>query len=781
MATEPTRVADAPPQSSSQILDFSHFQRAERVSLRNVSGVSTPITELLAQSSSDTEERNGQKRRSKKLPSEESAPKRKKAKLNNSTSSTRANSQKSRAIVQHEASPQNGVPDTNFSTPIIFELQTTRCMNAKVPPNLPKCHGCVRRGAGDLCRFQNLRSFCRDPELGTCHMWGFAHFNHPRNSATTENHSLTFPSAWNEEPTPYHVTRIKSSIVQTLLPTLRQELEIFNNCQGKLSYLPREKDSRATCDYCLTSIFATSWLCRNCGRESCHDCVHTLEPTSNDGRPTRLQCFKSRNHTSSDHILVTRFQQNELQDAIAEMEGIINNPVPISHSTRSESSAFPGVAGPIGEPISNPGYGLHTLNQPNGFQDVIMDVEMMVANPSPNSYSIHPNSSPRVGALDEPLLNPSSSDLNLHAPKFSFAELTEEVFSPLWARAIPIHVTDVQLDLPWGPKHLTDKYGDQPCAIYDCQTEKSRASTVGGFFKLFTRPAQLDGRRQKESLKLKDWPPTTEFRKAFEAEYLDFVKHVPMPDYVRPDGRMNVASMFPEECVKPDLGPKMYNAQANFITAGSKGTTRLHMDMADALNIMPWAGNDPQDPSKPGCAVWDLFRPEDSDAIRDFIGEHILPPELKRKDPGFDPIHNQTVYLDASLLEKLKIEKGVKSYRIYQYANEAVFIPAGCAHQVCNLANCIKVAVDFVSPQNIMRCAKLTTEFRNLNMKLAWKEDVLQLKNMMWFSWLCCKHLESKWAAEKEGDPTVNHNGSPRSVSSGSETVASLNSYPSTS
>ena len=55
--------------------------------------------------------------------------------------------------------------------------------------------------------------------------------------------------------------------------------------------------------------------------------------------------------------------------------------------------------------------------------------------------------------------------------------------------------------------------------------------------------------------------------------------------------------------------------------------------------------------------------------------------------------------------------------------------------QVCNLAGCIKIACDFVSPDNIGRCETLTSEFREQNQPTAW-EDVLQLCTMMWFAWL---------------------------------------------
>ena len=118
----------------------------------------------------------------------------------------------------------------------------------------------------------------------------------------------------------------------------------------------------------------------------------------------------------------------------------------------------------------------------------------------------------------------------------------------------------------------------------------------------------------------------------------------------------------------------MYNAMASFESQESKGSTRLHMDMADAINIMLFAANTPD--GRPGCAAWDLFRSEDSPKLRKF---------LRRKFKGQytnDPIHSQQFYLDTRLRRELWEEFGVMSYRIYQKPGDAVFIPAGCAHQV---------------------------------------------------------------------------------------------------
>lgn len=196
----------------------------------------------------------------------------------------------------------------------------------------------------------------------------------------------------------------------------------------------------------------------------------------------------------------------------------------------------------------------------------------------------------------------------------------------------------------------------------------------------------------------------------------------------------------------------MYNAFASKDEPGSKGSTRLHMDMADAVNIMLHAEQTPD--GAPGSAAWDIFRAEDSPLIRQFLRKH-----FKGKFQN-DPIHAQLFYLDALLRQQLFDEFGVKSYRMYQRPGEAVFIPAGCAHQVLNLADCVKVACDFVSPDNIERCERLTEEFRDQNQSMAWKEDVLQLRTMMWYAWLSCrKQLQQnkeKWGIGDEREETAN-------------------------
>lgn len=71
-------------------------------------------------------------------------------------------------------------------------------------------------------------------------------------------------------------------------------------------------------------------------------------------------------------------------------------------------------------------------------------------------------------------------------------------------------------------------------------------------------------------------------------------------------------------------------------------------------------------------------------------------------------------------------------YAIVQCLGDAVFVPAGAPHQVRNLHNCIKVAEDFVSPENVSHCFHLTQEFRALSDTHTNHEDKLQIKNIIY-------------------------------------------------
>ncbi|KAF4574934.1 hypothetical protein EYR36_006286 [Pleurotus pulmonarius] len=471
---------------------------------------------------------------------------------------------------------------------------------------------------------------------------------------------------------------------------------------------------------CMTSIFSSTWMCRLCGREACEECYEQVKDLTMDrpgagqteiaalqarrekhahSNPFFLSCTRRNEHTSKEFSPVSRFCKEELAQAIAAMDTLVKEED--ANQAASGTDATTGAT--------------NVLDSAQGHQP-------------PNTT--HPNSSnspaPQADATNAQEETPSHDVTHLPDDK-----MTDEIFRSHWMKGEPLVVNDVlsKFRIEWTPEYFIEKYGGQNCLIIECQTEENKRTSVAEFFKDF---GKYEGR--KSCWKLKDWPSSTEFKAAFPELYEDFASAVPVPNYVRRDGVMNIASHFPYNTISPDLGPKMYNAYTSTSNPGSKGTTRLHMDMSDAVNIMTYAA--PTITGEPGYAAWDLFRSQDSDKLRQFL--------RKRFKGAFqnDPIHAQQFYLDEQLRRELWDTARVKSFRIYQRPGQAVFIPAGCAHQVVNLADCIKVAIDFVSPENIARCEQLTREFREQNQSMVWKEDVLQLRTMMWFAWLSCCRQE---------------------------------------
>lgn len=86
-------------------------------------------------------------------------------------------------------------------------------------------------------------------------------------------------------------------------------------------------------------------------------------------------------------------------------------------------------------------------------------------------------------------------------------------------------------------------------------------------------------------LKLKDWPPTEDFSEVLPGRFQDLMNGLPLPEYTHRNGIYNMASRLPDFFVKPDLGPKMYNAYGSALYP-REGTTNLHLDVSDAVNTM---------------------------------------------------------------------------------------------------------------------------------------------------------------------------------------------------
>ncbi|XP_049872327.1 lysine-specific demethylase 3A isoform X2 [Pectinophora gossypiella] len=338
-------------------------------------------------------------------------------------------------------------------------------------------------------------------------------------------------------------------------------------------------------------------------------------------------------------------------------------------------------------------------------------------------------------------------------------------FQDQWKRGQPVLVSDMSSLLDkdlWSPESFSRDFGDTRVDLVNCASGLVVPNQPA---RKFWDGFELAGKRLRDErgapmvLKLKDWPPGEDFAELLPARFDDLMRALPLAEYTSRHGKLNLAARLPECFVRPDLGPKMYTAYG-----GAGGTTNLHLDVSDAVNVMVHASAPGDAPErareaaraadeagvdvltrrrarlKPPAALWHIYAAKDADKIRDFL----VRAELERgarPRPQHDPVHDQTWYLDAALRERLYREYGVEGYAIVQCPGDAVFVPAGAPHQVRNLLDCIKVAEDFVSPENVSRCFELAQQFRRLSRQHSNKEDKLQIKNIVYHAVkdsLCC-------------------------------------------
>ncbi|CAN8289237.1 unnamed protein product [Cochlearia groenlandica] len=210
------------------------------------------------------------------------------------------------------------------------------------------------------------------------------------------------------------------------------------------------------------------------------------------------------------------------------------------------------------------------------------------------------------------------------------------------------------------------------------------------------------------------------------------------------------------------MGPKTYIAYGISVDLGrDDSVTKLHCDMADAVNILTHTAEvtlteahiaavkdrkrkhkehdklenntiqgesaelkvaktlmsleNAQNHKQMGSALWNIFRRVDVPILEEYMRKHCKEFRHTYGCPVKKvnhPIHDQA---------------WIEPWTFVQNLGEAVFIPAGCPHQVRNLKSCTKVAIDFVSQENIHECLRLTEEFRQLPEKHRSREDKLEI------------------------------------------------------
>ncbi|XP_078182275.1 lysine-specific demethylase JMJ26-like isoform X2 [Carex rostrata] len=378
-----------------------------------------------------------------------------------------------------------------------------------------------------------------------------------------------------------------------------------------------------------------------------------------------------------------------------------------------------------------------------------------------------------------------SDDNYIYCPSADNAELRH--FREHWSRGEPVVVRNMlrYSGLSWKPDDMwaavkgvcTDPELAQVRAI-DCLSCCQVDIEPEVFFEGY-KYGRLHPNLWPAMLKLKDWPTYNNFEDVLPLHCSEYIHSLPFQTYTNPkSGPLNLATFLPGDAPKPDLGPKSYIAYGFREELGrGDSVTKLHCDVADAVNIlMHISAVEPSfeqesaikylkkkhreqdkkelsqnqgytsraeqvektkkanDRAETAGALWEIFRREDVPLLKEYLKKyfrefrHI---HCNRVNQVINPVHDETFYLTAEHKRRLKKEFGIEPWSLVQHIGEAVFIPAGCPHQVRNLKSCTKIAMDFVSPESIGQCINLTNEFRQLPKNHRAKEDKLEIKKMI--------------------------------------------------
>ncbi|KAG5222770.1 Clavaminate synthase protein [Salix suchowensis] len=176
------------------------------------------------------------------------------------------------------------------------------------------------------------------------------------------------------------------------------------------------------------------------------------------------------------------------------------------------------------------------------------------------------------------------------------------------------------------------------------------------------------------------------------------------------------------------------------MTSRQNGSTRLHIDISDAVNIMV----------DDGKALWHIFSSEHLETLKEFIISE-LRDDNQQSFSRIDSISSYHVYLTDEHLKTLKARYNVRPFTFEQHHRDVVFIPAGCAHQVSNITPCAKIAMDFLAPQSLQRCIKVDQNLRTCRQT---NKDTLELSLLLFHCWMALSVFKKQLIQAKETDIT---------------------------
>ncbi|KAE9396775.1 hypothetical protein BT96DRAFT_977324 [Gymnopus androsaceus JB14] len=637
-------------------------------------------------------------------------------------------------------------PAQEVSNPPIRHVQHTPCSELGKNFPYPLCVSC-KRNKSEQCRFKGVRILVKEEDT-------VVRIEYRSTRVRDLDIDLLFPDVWNMNWTLEMIVHLKRILSKHLIPIMSSERSHCDDSDAV--FRPHHSDIHPQCDICNTSLFTGNWLCELCGREVCSECYEDLQtfPRANGGsKSVNLDCHESSVHVGHHFRRTSRFTFPQLNDALKQMLRVSVGWESDQHHwnplTRTASLPPPPpslitvdektLAAPtsyIAQSSLLYSFGsksslAHLISGPTQTRSNSATLPTPLTHPLPTEVSRAPV--PRSYSLEVSEIQPR------RIRRLTETALTRDMFERQWLLGEPILIERSPSKAPradWSPSGFRRQYGSIKLELVDSQSYAEREGTVNEFMLDFGR---YEGRSGEES-----WQANIELwqlQEDFPLYFNDCYSALPLPLYVGPNGPMNVAAHFPTLLQAPDLGPMLQLAKASYEHPNTNGTNRMTWSSSDFVDVMVYASPAPN--GEPGSAAWDLFRAEDSSELRKFVDRvkaerDSLPGRTKPVEDEGDE-EEEGVYLNKHLLDRLWQELKIAPYRVYQRSGESLMVPAECAYQICHIADCINVQLDFVTTQSLERCEKMRRHNRSRK-----QVDYLHLRWMMWFAWLSCCEQEKR-------------------------------------
>ncbi|XP_067857171.1 probable JmjC domain-containing histone demethylation protein 2C [Heptranchias perlo] len=304
-----------------------------------------------------------------------------------------------------------------------------------------------------------------------------------------------------------------------------------------------------------------------------------------------------------------------------------------------------------------------------------------------------------------------------------------KLFQEHWIKGVPVLVPGVLTATDsnfWGPERLRQELGEESVNLVNCSGHsvltRARSKEFWEGFKTHSKCPRIKARGSK-MLRLDYCATEKQFSERMPAQFKELHRHLPLPEYTRNDGKLNLISRLSEERAKSQLELRVCSVYGLSLDDGNTGSSSMCVELTDTLHILVHAEPPQEDrdtvekaimgrlegdmvddavirrlretSERPG-ALWHIYTAQDTETINDFLKKVVEHPA------------GQDCYLDHALRRRLLEECGVGSRAVLQFWGDALMIPVATMYQVQYLTNCIMATKAFISPENVKYCFQST-------------------------------------------------------------------------